>query len=138
RWYGAARARNGSAQPFPAGHRLGIAVSTSYWPLAWPSPERVMLSVHPGEHTQVLRPVRSHPEASGPEPVAFDEPEGAPPIKTQQIVPGEERWDVSHDLVHYRSSLNVVKDLGTVLFDDIDLEVSRRAVEGDGTVADGH
>ena len=129
---------NGIAQAFPPGHRLRIAVSTSYWPLAWPSPERVMLSVHPGEHTQLLLPVRSHPEASGPEPVAFDEPEGAPPIKTQQIVPGEERWDVSHDLVHYRSSLNVVKDLGTVLFDDIDLEVVRRAVENYGWVANDY
>lgn len=129
---------NGVAQAFPPGHRLRIAVSTSYWPLAWPSPERVMLSVYPGEHTRVLLPVRAHPEASGPEPDPFDEPEGTAPIETQQLVPGEERWDISHDLVHYRSSLNVVKDLGTVLFDDIDLEVTRRAVEDYGWVANDY
>ena len=53
-------------------------------------------------------------------------------------MPGEDRWDVSHDLVRYRSSLNVVKDLGTVLFDDIDLEVIRRAVEDYGWVANDY
>src|SRR5699024_5923118 len=47
RRYRVSVALNGIAQAFPPGHRLRIAVSTSYWPLAWPSPERVMLSVHP-------------------------------------------------------------------------------------------
>ena len=37
------------AQSFPAGHRLRLAVSTSYWPLAWPSPEPVRLTIHPGQ-----------------------------------------------------------------------------------------
>lgn len=120
---------NGIAQAFPPGHRIRVAVSTSYWPLAWPSPEPVMLSVHPGEHTQVLLPVRSNGQASGPEPEPFEEPEGTAPISTRTVLPGEQRWDISHDLVHYRSSLNVVKDLGTVCFDDIDLQVTRRAVE---------
>ncbi|WP_017607589.1 CocE/NonD family hydrolase [Nocardiopsis xinjiangensis] len=120
---------NGVAQAFPPGHRIRVAVSTSYWPLAWPSPEPVMLSVHPGEHTQMLLPVRSNAQASGPEPEPFEEPEGTEPLSTRTVLPGEQRWDISHDLVHYRSSLNVVKDLGTVYFDDIDLQVTRRAVE---------
>jgi hypothetical protein len=59
----------------------------------------------------------------------FGEPEGTAPIVTRQVLPGEERWDLAQDLVRYRASLNVVKDLGTVAFDDIGLEVVRRAEE---------
>ena len=32
----------------PAGHRIGIAVSTAYWPLIWPSPEAVTLNLSGG------------------------------------------------------------------------------------------
>lgn len=129
---------NGIAQAFPPGHHLRVAVSTSYWPLAWPSPEPVMLTVHPGEHTRVLLPVRAHGAASGPEPAPFEEPEGTTPIGTRQLTPGEQRWDIAHDLVNYRSSLNVVKDLGTVLIEDIDLELVRRAVENYSWVANDY
>ncbi|KOX10331.1 CocE/NonD family hydrolase [Nocardiopsis sp. NRRL B-16309] len=119
---------NGVAQAFPAGNRMRIAVSTSYWPLAWPSPEPVTLAVYPGEHTRVRLPVRPA-EADDGVPEPFGEPEGTAPIPTTQIEPGEQRWDLSHDLVRYKASLNVVKDLGTVSFDDIGLEVTRRAEE---------
>jgi predicted acyl esterase len=27
----------------PAGHRLRVSISTAYWPLIWPSPERTTL-----------------------------------------------------------------------------------------------
>src|SRR5690625_5643930 len=30
---------NGMAQSFPAGHRLRVSVSTSYWPVVWPPPQ---------------------------------------------------------------------------------------------------
>jgi hypothetical protein len=41
------------------------------------------------------------------------------------MTPGEQRWTVSRDLVSYRSALDIVKDAGTVRFDDLDLEVTR-------------
>jgi hypothetical protein len=59
----------------------------------------------------------------------FGDPEGATPIPVNQLQPGEERWTVSRDLVNYRSTLEVIKDLGMVCFDDIDLEVAKRTVE---------
>ena len=37
------------AHAFPAGHRLRLAVSPTYWPLAWPSPEPVELTLAGGE-----------------------------------------------------------------------------------------
>ena len=43
---------------------------------------------------------------------------------------------MTRDLVNYESVLEVVKDLGVVRFDDIDLEVTRRAHERYSWVAD--
>ncbi len=45
------------AQSFPAGHRLRLALSPTYWPWAWPSPEPVTLTVVAGESALQL-PVR--------------------------------------------------------------------------------
>ena len=36
---------NDAAHAFAAGSRIRVAVSTAYWPIVWPSPERVTLSV---------------------------------------------------------------------------------------------
>ena len=126
---------NGMAQALPPGHRLRVAISTSYWPLAWPPPEPVRLSVFTGTSSLVL-PVRP---AGDPDEVSlrpFDDPEGAEPIRVTHIAPGEERWTVSRDLVRYESALEVVKDLGVVRFDNIDLEVTRRAYERYSWVGD--
>ncbi|ADH68323.1 MULTISPECIES: CocE/NonD family hydrolase [Nocardiopsis] len=130
---------NGVAQAFPAGHRVRVSVSTSYWPLVWPSPEPVTLSVFQGEHTRVLLPVRPvEGGGDGRGVAAFGEPEGTAPIATSRIAPGEERWDLTQDLVRYGAALEVVKDLGTVRFDDIGLEVTRRAEERYSRVGDDH
>lgn len=59
----------------------------------------------------------------------LEEPEGTEPVPTTRIEPGEEYWHITRDLVGYRSELHVVKDLGEVCFDDIDLTVTRRADE---------
>ena len=48
---------NDIAHAFPAGHRLRVALSSSYWPIAWPSPEPVVLTVRTGKSALYL-PVR--------------------------------------------------------------------------------
>jgi uncharacterized protein len=48
---------NDIAHAFPAGHRIRIAVSTSYWPIAWPSPRAVILTLRAGNSALYL-PVR--------------------------------------------------------------------------------
>jgi uncharacterized protein len=44
------------AHGFAAGHRIRIAISTAYWPIAWPSPEPTRVSVHGGRLTLPFRP----------------------------------------------------------------------------------
>jgi uncharacterized protein len=48
---------NDIAHAFPAGHRIRIAASTSYWPIAWPSPQAVILTLRTGTSALYL-PVR--------------------------------------------------------------------------------
>ena len=117
---------NGMAQSFPAGHRLRVSVSTSYWPVVWPPPQPVRMTIHP-EGSELLLPVRPRPQEEI-SPV-FGEPEGAEPLTTTQLVPGEQDWRVSRNLVDLTGRLDVFKGLGTVRFEDIDLEVSRNAHE---------
>jgi hypothetical protein len=51
---------NDTGRVFPTGHRLRVAVSTSYWPIAWPAPENATLTLHTGA-SAVLLPVRTGP-----------------------------------------------------------------------------
>jgi len=48
------------AHAFKKGHRIAVSVSTSYWPIAWPSPEPVTLTVYSGDSYLNLpvRPLR--------------------------------------------------------------------------------
>ncbi|WP_030544834.1 CocE/NonD family hydrolase [Streptomyces albus] len=126
---------NGTAQAFPPGHRIRLSLSTSYWPLAWPPPRPVLLTVHSGSSALTL-PVRPAAEPDEVTARPFDEPEGTPPPATTQVSPPEQRWTVSRDLVGYNASLEIVKDNGTVRYEDIGLEASRRAYERYDSVAD--
>ncbi|WP_432117515.1 CocE/NonD family hydrolase [Streptomyces sp. bgisy032] len=126
---------NGVAQAFPPGHRVRLSLSTSYWPLAWPPPRPALLSVH--EHSSALTlPVRPVAEPDEVTSSPFGEPEGTPPLATTQLTPPEERWEVKRDLVDYRAELDIVKDRGTVRFEDTGIEAGRRAHERYTAVAD--
>jgi len=106
---------------FPAGHRLRLAISTSYWPLAWPPPEPVRLAVHtPASRLQL--PVRGTREADAR--IAFAPPEAVLVARTTQVVGSEHRWVVHRDLESDFSTLEVIKNEGTLRIEDIDLEIT--------------
>lgn len=118
---------NDTAQIFPLGHRLRLSISTSYWPLAWPPPEPVRLTVYTGA-SRLSIPVRQ-PRTSDRQLRKFGEPEGAPPLATTLIEPERHNWRVIRDLAKDESTLEVVNDRGIVRLNDIDLEVQNNAVE---------
>jgi hypothetical protein len=126
---------NAMAQSLPPGHRLRLALSTSYWPLAWPPPLPVQVTVFPAASGLVL-PLRPDPGPEAAHVPPLGEPAGAPPLATTQEQPENHRWVVTRDLVGYESALEVTKDLGVVRLQDIDLEVTRRADERYSCVAD--
>jgi putative CocE/NonD family hydrolase len=116
---------NDVGQVFPAGHQLRLAISTSYWPLAWLPPEPTTLTIYPDACCLRLpvRPRRDEPE------VRFDPPETAPPQEATTIEPRESWWRVTRDLGTNSSTLEVVKDGGVTHIEDIDLEIQHKAVE---------
>jgi uncharacterized protein len=47
-----------TAYAIPAGHRIRLAISNTYWPMAWPSPESATLTVACGPHSVLSLPRR--------------------------------------------------------------------------------
>jgi len=62
----------------PAGHRLRLAVSPTYWPWAWPSPHPVLLSVYAGGSSSLDLPLWAGGPGAHEPPAHFSEPEEAP------------------------------------------------------------
>jgi hypothetical protein len=126
---------NGVAQAFPAGHRIRLSLSTSYWPLAWPPPEPVRLSVHTAGSSLDLpiRPIATPDEVTLS---TFDDPAGTTPLATTVVEPGEYRWDVRRNMITYESALDVVKDAGTTRYEDTGVEIGKHVREHYGWRAD--
>jgi putative CocE/NonD family hydrolase len=74
---------NDIAHAFPAGHCIRLAISTSNWPIAWPSPENVTLTLSTGNSTLSL-PERP-PSASDEKAWPFGRPEAAPSIEPKKL-----------------------------------------------------
>ncbi len=78
----------GIAYAFPPGHRIRIALSTAYWPIAWPSAAITTLSL--ATSTSLFRlPVRSPAQAVDDTLAPFLEPEGAAPTAMVETRPRE-------------------------------------------------
>ena len=75
---------NEAGAVFPAGHRIRVALSTSYWPMIWPSPEKATVTVFGG--TWICR--------CGPQPILdallppLPGPETAQPERVTVVRPG--------------------------------------------------
>ncbi|BBI63749.1 hypothetical protein HSBAA_50550 [Vreelandella sulfidaeris] len=116
------------AQKFPTGHAMRLSLSTSYWPLAWPSPVPVKLTVHPAG-CQLILPSREPRPQEEAALTPFGEPEGAPPLAVTLLQPSQESWRVIRDLAQDQTTLEVINDEGTFRLDAIDLELSSRVTE---------
>ncbi|GAB4257591.1 MAG: CocE/NonD family hydrolase [Thermoleophilia bacterium] len=114
---------NQIAQRFPAGNRLRLAVSTSYWPLAWPAPEPPRLTVYVSGARLVL-PCRA-PRESDRDLRDLGEPETAPGPEVTLLAPARQEWKVEHNLATNEVALNIVADEARYRLEEIDLEVRR-------------
>jgi len=83
---------NDIAYAFPAGHAIRLAVSTSYWPTAWPAPAPVRITIHTGNSTLDL-PVRAPSELDGrlapfppPEHAAAGEETAVGKVRSRRVV----------------------------------------------------
>lgn len=111
------------AQRFPAGHKLRIAISSSYWPLAWPAPESACLVIYPC-YSKVLLPCRSPSEADL-QLRPFDPPETAASPPTTLLAPAKREWTVIRNLATNEVTLDVVNNDARYRLDDVDLTVRK-------------
>jgi predicted acyl esterase len=96
------------AYTVPAGHRLRISISNSYWPLLWPSPVSTILDIHEGTvQIPLVNEVAGHT-------VAFPPPEAADPWQTKTIREGtnsrRQETDLNTGIVH----LHIEDDFGKI------------------------
>jgi hypothetical protein len=82
---------NDAGATLPAGHRIRVAISTAYWPMIWPPPEKATVTVFGG---QLELPVRAAPAADAALP-ALPPPETADPEAITVLRPGVVRIDRS-------------------------------------------
>jgi putative CocE/NonD family hydrolase len=151
---------NDAGASFPAGHRLRLALSTTYWPMVWPAPEAPTLTILggtlelPGRPMLPVDPVQPMPP-----------PETAPPERPRQVRPGVMRfdriglevgsqWKFHHDiqgddplsaLAEMQRTMTVAREDWSVRIETsmrmtctreaFRLEASMRAFEGDKEVA---
>ncbi|MBS1251298.1 MAG: Cocaine esterase [Anaerolineales bacterium] len=119
---------NAIAYSVPAGHRLRVAVSPTYWPYAWPSPEPVTLTVFAGAESRLQLPVRP-PRPEDDELPAFEPPEGAPPLDVEVLRTGQSNRFKHYDVANGSYTLTVVNDSGR-------RRIVRDGLEHAGTVTD--
>jgi putative CocE/NonD family hydrolase len=111
------------AQRFTSGHRVRLAISSSYFPLIWPAPEAVTLTVHTAGSRLEL-PVRTASPADADLP-EFPAPESAQPLAVEAESTTGSRWHVTHDLIEDRVTMEVVDDPGTFRILDNDLTIAK-------------
>jgi uncharacterized protein len=90
------------------GNRLRVAVSSTYWPLVWPSPEPATLSLHEGA---LDLPVRNSGIA---DKVSFPEPEAATPWRIETLRESSNSRKVDRNPATGSVTLSIVDDFGEV------------------------
>jgi putative CocE/NonD family hydrolase len=111
---------NDIAYAFAPGHRIRVAVSTSYWPMVWPSPEPVRLSLFTGASTLTL-PVR--PPRAADAAVRFAEAESGPPMRTTQKEPPEFSRVIERNVATGETTITAVENTARYVIDDTGVEL---------------
>ncbi|WP_415402278.1 CocE/NonD family hydrolase [Tateyamaria sp. SN3-11] len=94
------------AYSVPAGHRLRVSISTAYWPLIWPTPEPVELTLYSGA---LQAEVLSHSDGW-----TFPPPDAADPWQTEALRPEAHIRRQETDMTTGIVSLVIEDDFGKV------------------------
>lgn len=112
---------------FKAGHRIRVAISTTYWPMVWPSAEPVSLTLYRGK-SRLSLPVYDDGGKDASVTLGPDAAVGRSLNRTDLAPPARKR-SVVHDEVSGETVVSVQDDNGTYRLDGIDWEVSSSAEE---------
>lgn len=118
---------NDLAHVFRAGHRIRLALSSSYWPIAWPSPDWATLTVRTNISTLTL-PVRP-PRPEDASLAGFEPPDAAPGTPNTKLRRAAMRRTLEIDLTTNDMLYTLHSDGGELggatlaRIEDIDLEI---------------
>jgi len=125
---------NALAYRFSAGCRLRLAISTSYWPMVWPSPEPVTLTLATRGSSLTLP--RRAPNEADAKLVPFETAETSPPLAVTELAPGRSIRTLTRDVGTGESVLRHIEDTGLNRFDGIGL-ASQKISEESFSIRDG-
>ena len=117
---------NDTGYSLAPGHRLRLALSTSYWPIAWPTPDEGWLTLDPNESALEL-PV--YEDSSLNDQILFAEPEHAPYIPTESLRPSHHERTITKNVATGESVLWLVKDAGRQRFSHNQIEAEEATTE---------
>jgi putative CocE/NonD family hydrolase len=103
---------NDCAQRLSPGSRLRVAISSSYWPMVWPSPETVTLKIRTGASSLEL-PVRSPRQDDGLLR-AFEPVENASALNAEQLRPANSHYHITQDCGSGLMTTEILKDEGLI------------------------
>jgi uncharacterized protein len=112
---------------FAAGHRIRVAVSTSYWHRVWPMPERATLEIVTGASFLDL-PVR-WPRPEDENVRSLGPPEQARSLARTILRPAIKRSSVERDLDSREVRVTDFQDNGIYRIDDTGLEVEEVIID---------
>jgi uncharacterized protein len=95
---------NVAAYRLKSGHRWRVAISPTYWPHAWPSPIAVKLTIHTGEHSRLILPLRT-PSGLDDSLAPFGLAEGAPQLEYESLRTEDGRRNISYDAITGRMQM---------------------------------
>jgi len=101
---------NDIAQNIPAGHRIRLALSNTLWPLFWPSPKPVALTLSTSGSSLVLPTRESTKDDKNLAP--FPPAESATPQQAEALVKGDYQRLIEKDEVTGETRVTVIDDSG--------------------------
>ena len=112
------------AQTIPKGHRMRIALSSSYFPLLWSAPEKAAITLEP-ERQILMLPQFQGASIANP----FEPPTTAPEEKITVIRESTNQRKISEDVCDGVVNVSIVDDFGRMQFDSHGLWVDQLAEE---------
>ena len=105
----------------PKDHKLRVSISTSYFPMMWPAPEPVVLTVHTAK-SELHLPIRKKNENE--KKIVFVGPEAAAPVAMKELKKPWHKREVTMDAKTGETKLEIIDDFGTQQIKAIDMIVS--------------
>ncbi len=115
------------AQNLPVGHRMRLAISTSYFPMIWPAPEKVTAVIHT-EGSYLDLPLRA-PSPADETLSEFEAAVSAPPMARTVIAEGETYVRMIEDATTGDHIMQIADGGGTVHLEGIGLTLDEQGYE---------